>query len=195
MCVSHGCQHRPLTRLRCVLSGGTAGRGLFEAVDGDGLVHDEESADHLPLVGPEQGYTVQDKQHNVKPQQLRGMQGAHGQTDGHVIHQHYRHFNQPLQSATPLFVCLFVWAPQQAKTSGLYSSPSHEANSLLCISIDQGVVGKHEASVGTEQQRVAHVGHRRRFGGPPAKTRQGCHYQSRLCSNNNRQTKEVQLAY
>lgn len=57
-----------LTRLSCVLSGGTGGRGLFEAVDGDWLVDDEEPADHLPFAGPEQSYTVQDKQHEMRPQ-------------------------------------------------------------------------------------------------------------------------------
>lgn len=42
-------------------------------------------------------------------------------------------------------------------------------NSLLCISVDQGVVGEHEASMWTEQQSIAHIWHWRRFSGPPGK--------------------------
>lgn len=43
----------------------------------------------------------------------------------------------------------------------------NDADSLLGISVDQGLVGEHEASVGTQQEGVSHVGHRRRLGGPP----------------------------
>jgi len=31
--------------------------------------------------------------------------------------------------------------------------------SLLEVSVDQGLVGEHEATVGTQQQAVAHAGH------------------------------------
>lgn len=41
------------------------------------------------------------------------------------------------------------------------------ADSLLGISVDQGLVGEHEAPVGAQQEGVAHVGHRGRLGGPP----------------------------
>lgn len=43
----------------------------------------------------------------------------------------------------------------------------NEADSLLGISVDQGLVGEHEASVRTQQEGVSHVGHGRRLGGPP----------------------------
>lgn len=56
------------TRLSCVLSGGAAGGGLLQTVDGDRLVYNEESADDFPFAGPEQSYTERDKRHNVTPQ-------------------------------------------------------------------------------------------------------------------------------
>lgn len=37
------------------------------------------------------------------------------------------------------------------------SDSLNEVNSLLCITIDQGVVGEHEASVGTQQEGVPHI--------------------------------------
>lgn len=45
----------------------------------------------------------------------------------------------------------------------------NKQNSLLCISVDQGLVGEHEASVGTEQQSVANIRNWRGFSGPPIK--------------------------
>lgn len=63
-----------LTGLSGVLRGGVTQWGLSEAVDGDRLVHDEEPADHFPFAGPQQSYTVQDKQHNVRPVQLGAAQ-------------------------------------------------------------------------------------------------------------------------
>lgn len=50
-----------LTRLSGVFSGGTRRRGLLDAVDRDGLVHNEEFADDLPFTGPQQNNAVQDK--------------------------------------------------------------------------------------------------------------------------------------
>ena len=57
--------HTPFTRLGGVLHSGASGRGLAEAADGDWLVYQEESADHLPLAGPEKSYTVQREPHTT----------------------------------------------------------------------------------------------------------------------------------
>lgn len=77
-----------LTRLSCVLSGGATGRVVLEAVDGDGLVYDEESADYLPFVRPEQSYTVQDKQHNMRPEQyIISNTSVHGSLCIHLFMQ------------------------------------------------------------------------------------------------------------
>lgn len=38
-------------------------------MDGYGLINDEQFADDLPLAGPEQSYTVPDRQHNMRGQQ------------------------------------------------------------------------------------------------------------------------------
>lgn len=43
------------------MSAGATGGALFKAADGDGLVYNEKPADHVPLTGPQQSYTVQDK--------------------------------------------------------------------------------------------------------------------------------------
>lgn len=56
-----------LTGLSGVLSSGTTWCGLFEALDGNCLINNEESADHFPLAGPEQSYTVQHKQQQMRP--------------------------------------------------------------------------------------------------------------------------------
>lgn len=52
------------TRLSGVLGGGATWCSPFQAVDGDWLVNDEESADHIPFVWPQQSYTVQNNQQN-----------------------------------------------------------------------------------------------------------------------------------
>lgn len=57
-----------VTGLGGVLGGGAL-CALSEAVDGYGLIHDEESADDFPLAGPEQSYTVPDRQRNMRAQQ------------------------------------------------------------------------------------------------------------------------------
>lgn len=51
-----------------------------------------------------------------------------------------------------------------------HTNELYKQHSLLCISADQGVVGEHEASMGTEKQAVAHIRHWRRFSGPPTKS-------------------------
>lgn len=43
-----------------------------------------------------------------------------------------------------------------------------KANSLLRVSVDQGVVGEHEAPMWTQQQSVAHIRNGGRFSRPPA---------------------------
>lgn len=48
-------------------------------------------------------------------------------------------------------------------------TPLNKQNSLLCVSVDQGVVGEHEPSVRAEQQSVAHIRHWRGFCRPPGK--------------------------
>lgn len=45
--------HLFLTRLRGVVAARATGGALFEAADGDGLVYNEKSADHVPLTGPQ----------------------------------------------------------------------------------------------------------------------------------------------
>lgn len=44
---------------------------------------------------------------------------------------------------------------------------ANKLNSLLCVPVDQGFVGEHEASVGTQQQIIADIRHRRGFCGSP----------------------------
>lgn len=191
-----------LTRLRCVLSGGTGGRGLVEAVDGDWLVYDEEPADHVPFAGPEQSYTVQDKQHNMRRQQCP-LWGTH---------QLVLHITCPVQvKAARLRFIQIVFCKESAMSwshngrvlpscldqrvnkwmkheyqrvaaslgSGIWWTVNlrkqkfqwNKQNSLLCISVNEGVVGEHEASMGTEQQSVAHIRHWRGFSGSPTKHR------------------------
>lgn len=54
-----------LTRLGGVLHTGAVGRGLADPADGDWLINQEVSADHLPFVGPEKSYTVQREHHTT----------------------------------------------------------------------------------------------------------------------------------
>jgi len=55
-------------------------------------------------------------------------------------------------------------------TRGRYST---HLNSLLCLSIYQGLIGEHEAPMWTEQQSVAYIRHWRGFCGSPEQHTKG----------------------